>query len=378
MPDRNAIPRIPEPHAEPGWKLRLEAKLGLLDRIQILVFRSFGTPDLLRLRGRVVEHKGTSGSTEESSLWQNVVDMLHRLESDEIPGARIRARLQGREWETTSDREGYFILDLDPPEPLAPGWHDVELELVDSIGEPERRRFTEPVLVPSPDAELAVVSDLDDTIIETHSTAFLQQMAILFGESARDRVPFPGVPAFYRALSRGADDEGQNPIFYVSRSGWNLSDLFEEFMEVNGIPPGPLFLSDLRLVEHRSSVLGSSDDKFSSIDLLIRTYTELPFILIGDSGMCDPELYRQLVQAHPGRIAAIYIHDVSPPERDDELAELAGELEGQGVSLLRMESTLTAAEHARERGYISEQGLAEVRQEVERQEAESRDVKEER
>lgn len=174
---------------EPGWLLRLEERLGLLNPVQLLVFRSFGTPDALHLRGRVIEKKGVEGTTEKTSTWQNVLNTLHRLESTEIPGAQVRAHFQGRSWDTTSDEEGYFL---------------------------------------------------------TRSTEFFRQLSIIFGNGARDRVTFPGVPALYRALTRGPDGEGHNPVFYVSMSGWNLYDLLEEFLDINDIPPGPLFLNDLR------------------------------------------------------------------------------------------------------------------------------------
>ena len=369
MADSNAIPRKPEPDVEPGWLLRLEERLGLLDPVQLLVFRSFGTPDALHLRGRVIEKKGVEGTTEKTSTWQNVLNTLHRLESTEIPGAHVRAHFQGKSWDTTSDEEGYFVLNINPAEALSPGWHEVELELVDSVGEAAERFSRERVLVPSPDAEFAVVSDIDDTIVLTKSTEFFRQLSIIFGNGARDRVTFPGVPALYRALARGPDGEGHNPVFYVSMSGWNLYDLLEEFLDLNDIPPGPLFLSDLRLVESPSSVMGSQNSKFESIDLLLRTYPELPFILIGDSGMHDPELYANVVKEHPGRIRAIYIHDVSPPQRDGEVEEIARRLEEQGVPMLRARSAQEAARHALEHGFIDQSGWEEVRREVERQES---------
>ncbi|CAN5179573.1 hypothetical protein BH23GEM4_BH23GEM4_15030 [soil metagenome] len=245
MHDSNAIPRTPDPDAEPGWKLRLEARLGLLDPISLLVFRSFGTPDALPIRGRVSEKKGVSGTLEQSSLWQNVLNTLNRLDSDEIPGAHVRAHLDGKQWDTHTDGEGYFVLDLDPTQPLDPGWHEVELELVETLGEPAQRRVGVEVLVPPADAEFAVISDLDDTVIESHANELFRQITILFGESARTRTPFPGIPTLYRALRRGPDDRGINPLFSVSKSGWNLYDLFQEFMDANRIPRGPLFLSDL-------------------------------------------------------------------------------------------------------------------------------------
>lgn len=367
MPHPNAIPRTPDPAAEPGWKLRLEDRLGLLDPIQLLVFRSFGTPRRLHVRGRVREQTGVQGSAEESSLWRNVTDMLRRLDSDEIPGARIRARFGGVTQETTSDNEGYFVVDLEPPEPVEPGWHEVELELVDSVGRPARRVVRERVLVPRTDADFALISDVDDTIIRSRSNDLLDEIRIVLSQGARDRVAIPGIPALYRALVGGPDGGADNPVFYVSRSGWNLYDLFLEFMRVNEVPDGPLFLSDLRLLGGHSQVMGSTRHKWDSIDLLMRTYPELRFVLVGDSGMHDPELYREVVEKHPGRVVAIYIHDVSADARDDEVERIARELEAHGVPMRRMENAAGAAEHACELGLIGRGAVEEVRREVDRQ-----------
>lgn len=360
MPDRNAIARTPQPDAEPGLLLRLKERLRLLDKVRTVVFRSFGTPDALHLRGRVIERKGLEGTEEESSTWQNVVNTVRRLNSDEIPGALLRAHLHGRTWDTRSDHEGFFVFDIDPAQDLEPGWHDVEIELVDSLGEPDRTREHVPVLVPAPDAEFAVVSDLDDTVIKTKSTDTLQQIAIVFGKGAHTRTPFRGIAALYRALQLGADDRGRNPMFYVSKSGWNLYDLFTEFMDANDIPLGPLFLTDLRVVDDPSPVVGSQSHKFESIDELIRVYPELPFVLLGDSGMRDPELYLNLAQAHPGRVKAVYIHDVSGAERDDHVDEIGRELEALGVEFARIADAQDVAHHAASVGLISERGRCEV------------------
>lgn len=334
------------PEAHPGWKLRLESRFGLLDPIQIQVFRSYGTADALHLRGRVSERKAVEGTTEKTSIWRNILNTLHRLESDEIPGARVRAHFRGRTRETVSDDEGYFAIDIDPPEPLSPGWYDVELELVESVGEPERRRERERVLVPSVSASFGVISDLDDTVIRTHSTELVQTIATVFGGGAHDRMVIPGAPAFYRALARGPGGGDDNPIFYVSKSTWNLYDLFEEFLDVNGMPAGPFFLTDQRLIETPSRVMGSANHKFDSIRTILRTYPSLPFVLIGDSGMQDPEIYESVVENHPGRIRAVYIRDVSPPTRDQEVQRIAEALQRQRVPMMRFAEVHEAAEHA--------------------------------
>ena len=361
MPDSNAIPRTPRPAAKPGWKLRLEDRLGLLDRIEVLGFRTCGTPGLLRVRGRVRERRNVESVAEPASVWRNVLNTLRRLDSDEIPGATVEASVNGTSSRTLTDDEGYFSFELTMDPPLDAGWHDVQLDLVDSVGEPAEHDASASVLVPPPDAEFAIISDVDDTIIRTHSTDLMRQLEIILSGGAHDRVAFPGVPALYNALVRGPDDNGSNPVFYVSKSGWNLHDLLEEFMRLNDIPAGPMFLTDLHIFEGSSEVVGSSRHKWQAIDLLMRTYPEYRFVLIGDSGMHDPELYHEVVDRHPDRVRAIYIHDVSDGGRDEEIDRIAAELDGKGVPMIRMQDVGAAAAHACDEGLISRHGLEEVR-----------------
>lgn len=370
MPNRNAISQTPEPHAAAGWRLRLKERLGWLDGIRVIAYRSCGTPHALRVRGRVVEQRGLHGTTEAASVWRNAWNALQRLKSTEIPGARLRAHLGGGAWETSTDHEGYFIVDIVPSAPLTPGWHEIRLELLESIGEPVGRFACGSVLVPSPEATFAVVSDVDDTVIKTRSTDLLRMLAIFFGKGAHDRTAVPGMSAFYRALAGGPDGRGHNPTFYVSRSSWNLYDLFEECMDVNELPRGPIFLRDVQFLDDAPTLLGSDRHKFDSIDQLLRTYPELPFILIGDSGMHDPELYRELATKHPGRVRAVYIHDVSSAARDEEVQQVAADLAAQGVPLLCAPHTRYLAEHAAGEGWISPNSLAEIRRGVDQDEAE--------
>src|SRR6185295_17596786 len=88
---------------------------------------------------------------------------LKLMESDEVPGARLEARFRGRRCETTTDREGYFRAGLATRE-AKPGWNAVEVGLA---GDPATRAQAE-VLVPSPRARFGVVSDLDDTVIQSN------------------------------------------------------------------------------------------------------------------------------------------------------------------------------------------------------------------
>ena len=94
--------------------------------------------------------------------------------------------------------------------------------------------------------------------------------------NARTRKPFPGVAAFYRALHAGV-----NPFFYISKSPWNLYAPLVEYLEVQGLPLGPLLLRDFGLRPEK-------EHKRKAIEEILATYPKLKFILSGDSGEKTP------------------------------------------------------------------------------------------
>jgi phosphatidate phosphatase APP1 len=201
-----------------------------------------------------------------------------------------------------------------------------------------------------------VISDLDDTVVRSSATNVLKMTWIVVRNNAHTRLPFEGVGAFYEALQRGEDGDSFNPIFYVSSSPWNIYDLLEDFLTVHGIPPGPLFLKDWS-----PTVLGKHQDyKLGVIRHLLDTYENLPFVLIGDSGEEDPEIYLQTVREHPGRILAAYIRDVKSAERDAEVMAVADEAGKIGTEMVPVTDTVAAAEHAASTGLVAPDAVATV------------------
>src|SRR3546814_8140010 len=88
---------------------------------------------------------------------------------------------------------------------------------------------------------------------------------------------------------------------------------------------------------------------------MLELYDQFPFVLIGDSGQRDPEIYAQVVREHPGRVAAIYIRDVTRnPERDRGIGILAREVAAGGSTLVVAADSLEMARHAAEHGRSEE------------------------
>jgi len=356
---------------------RTAARLGRLRPLHLDAYRSYGTPHRFYLKGRLLADRGLTPQTEADSPWRNFQAMYRRFNSREIPGARILVSMPaGLDTYVTTDKGGYFTLALDPPElPTAHDylWHPVPVQL--SELPPRFRglrgavRATAQVLIPPTTAEFGVISDLDDTVIVTRATHLLRMLRTVLFRNAYSHEPLGGVAAFYQALQRGQSGQPDNPFFYVSSSPWNLYDVLEDFLRLRGIPLGPLLLRDslLRAPALRPGEVASSNDslhhghKLREIKQLLDTYPDLPFILLGDSGQHDADIYAEVTRQHPGRILVIYIRDVGVPARTALVTPVADALRAEGgVELVVVPDYSAAARHAAGLGLITAEGLAQV------------------
>jgi phosphatidate phosphatase APP1 len=131
-------------------------------------------------------------------------------------------------------------------------------------------------------------------------------------------------------------------------------------MDLHGIPRGPLLLRDYDVERRRLLHFSHREYKMAHIRHVLETYPHLTFLLIGDSGQEDPEIYRQVVQEFPGRILAVYIRDVAHQARSAEVQALLTAAQSEHVPMLLVPDTLAAARHAADRGWISPPLLASI------------------
>ena len=340
---------------------RLGRRFASADEIVIVPYRSWGTRRELVVRGRVLQDPELGAPEPGDSAWENVVNMYRRFESDELPGVRVVARCDDAVAEGVTDAEGYFDIVLPvhglPEDRL---WHPVGLHVPEPPHGPPLDAVAH-VMVPARGAERVIVSDLDDTVVQTGATRVLEMVRNVFLANAHTRVPFPGVAAFYAALHEGRADRPVNPIFYVSSSPWNLYDLLADFMEIQGIPHGPIVLRDWGISEDELLPTRHRGHKTAAIRRLLETYADLPFVLVGDSGQHDPEIYAELVTAFPGRITTVYIRDVvKDRSRTEAMVALAEQVLKTASRLVVVDDTLGAARDAVEQGYVEPEALLAV------------------
>lgn len=340
--------------------------------LQIVTFRSYGTTTRLYVKGRVLKDKKIRKSSEGDSVWNNLINMYKRFETDEVAGADIEISFHNKVYVTTTDHEGYFVLNIHTDEPIISEqmWYEVGIRLKSSpYAFNEGITSIAHVLVPPADAEYGIISDIDDTIVKTTATSLISMARNTFFHSAHSRLPFAGVSEFYSALQKGRNGKRNNPFFYVSSSPWNLYDLLIDFLDINDIPEGPLLLRDFGLDKEKKSG-DHMGHKLFEIENILKTYPALQFVLVGDSGQEDPKIYQEVVRRFPGRILAIYIRDVQLKDREKIAIEVAREMAVDKVEMVIVDNTVEAAKHAADRGLIFTEEIEKVVEEKKRDKGE--------
>ncbi len=326
--------------------------------------RGYGSQAEIFLIGRVFRQSRPDRMADEESFLNQLRDIRRRIARRALPGVAVTARFCGTEERVTTDRDGYFRVHLRPryAPPSDALWHTVEL----SLEQPQAAQAQAEVFIPPERCRYVVISDIDDTVMETGVANKLKMLWRLFVEDAASRAAFPGVGALYRALYLGRSGDEANPMLYVSRAPWGIYEVLDAFFAQHDIPVGPiLFLREWGISWKSPLPRKAEDHKRELIRNMLALYHELPFVLIGDSGQHDPEVYRQIVDENPGRVLAVYIRNVSRKgERIGEIEALASVVAEAGSSLVLAADSLAMAEHAAKLGLIAPEALAEVEAET--------------
>ena len=217
---------------------------------------------------------------------------LSRIAPQGAPGVRVRCEAGSQVQLVTTDSAGQAHCTLNTP---LDGTLQVSLDSGETVTLD---------LIPLPDSPVTVISDLDDTVLMTgvpQGRAF----KTLLNATALNRLAFPDIAPLYQKLTaRGW------PIVYLSNSPTGLADFLRTVLAARGLPAGPLLLRPLDLAALRSP----QAHKRAALEALA---SDLPgqFLLIGDTGENDPEIYAAFTRAHPDRVAGIALRDVAGPER---------------------------------------------------------------
>jgi phosphatidate phosphatase APP1 len=204
-----------------------------------------------------------------------------------------------------------------------------------------------------------VISDIDDTIKISNVTNKLKSLRRLLFTNGYTVEPVPGTAVLYQRLEMRGDGRADGDVQYVSGSPINLSESIYRFMDHRGFPQGAIDLKKWGLGANDDSPFAQQSYKITRLRQIFTTYPNRSFLLFGDSGEKDPEIYRQIASEFPGRVKDIFINNVTGGKPTDarfqgqhltsgaleqaRMLQAAGQLTAEDVDAVGKAAAISAA-----------------------------------
>lgn len=272
---------------------------------EVIVYPGYGDARGALVEGRVIERHGQREAGADDGKLRNLARNARLLKNDERKQRAVTVTVNGREWATQSDDEGYFRVALEAAAPLSPGWHRVEAVSGRATGHGE-------LLIVPPGNRSGLISDIDDTILvsEVNDKSRLLANSLLKNPAQRQAVS--GMAELYAQRSGANPQADAAPLFYLSASPRQLQRPLAEFLARNRFPRGVLITK--RVTNNRSSepLVDQFAYKTRKLEELFARLPDVRFVLVGDDGERDPEIYDWVRGKYPERVEAIWIRRVNP------------------------------------------------------------------
>lgn len=156
------------------------------------------------------------------------------------------------------------------------------------------------------DTGLSIISDIDDTI---KVSEVRDRHELLRNTFCRPFQAVPGMAAVYQSWVRTQGTQ----FHYVSASPWQLYPPLAEFIGSYGFPAGTFHMKNFRVKDETFFDLFKSPEEFKrgEIEPILARFPRRSFVLVGDAGEKDPEIYGALARKYPTQIIRILIRDTT-------------------------------------------------------------------
>lgn len=283
------------------------ASLRFINRVRIgrkkpyiLTFPPYTNGKQLRVNGRVVEEINPYDFSKTRNPLIHFFQTLKVFITVKYPKTKVTVKAGDGSQTMITNHEGFFsgVVDV--------GADAFDRVLYETTVIKSKKQFRKDIFKCEANTRIIYISDIDDTILKSKATSFINLVfRTLFLPPGR-RKTFPEAAKCYRKFKKGKDGTEDNLFFYISSSTWNIYPLLKSFLIINKFPLGPVLLQDVASEKLKQKEF-SHGHKLDRIEEIIDFYPKLPLVLIGDAGQQDPLIYLEVAKRHPGRIKDILI-----------------------------------------------------------------------
>src|SRR3954447_4948344 len=317
----------------------------------VKVYHGYGHAHDLIVYGHVFKSRPFIRRKYTNNVVVNILHLLRLFFVEPLPCAKVQLEWRSQTFYSQAEDDGFFKFEW-AAENVSPGWHKVLVHYIDERGWIAATGEGK-VFVPH-STQYAFISDIDDTVLVSHSATIGKRLRVLFTKNPRTGKVFNNVVKFYELLASAHTTAAvPNPFFYVSSSEWNLYSYLNEFFKYNGLPKGIFLLNQIkRWNELVKTGKTKHNGKLVRVMRILKAYPKQHFVLLGDNSQRDPAIYAAIVHKYPQKISAIYIRNIRK-DKEAETRELLQDLEKLGVHTCLFNDNAAAIEHAKKTGLLA-------------------------
>jgi phosphatidate phosphatase APP1 len=319
--------------------------------VNVKVYHGYGHTNNLVVYGHAFKFKAKTTQNYSENLFVNIAYLFKLFVVKPFAFTRVRLLFYGQIVDQKTEYDGFFKFEWKADHNVAAGWHDVKVVVLDDndsiIADAEGKIFVPHI------TQYAFISDIDDTIMVSHSATIARRLRELFIKNPHTRKTFPSAKEHYQLLANAHTSVDQpNPFFYVSSSEWNLYDYLVETFRFNGLPEGAFLLNQLKRWKSlfKTGKTGH-EGKLLRVMRIIDAFPNQLFVFFGDNSQQDPAIYQAIAQKYPSIVAAVYIRNVRP-SREIAAKELLAKIAQQQIKTCLFTHSEEAIAHSREIGLI--------------------------
>lgn len=324
--------------------------------VSVKVYHGYGHTHNLVVYGHVFRFRAKNKQIYSNNLFVNIFHLLKLFILKPYPYVKVKLTFNGQVVHNKTEYDGFFKFEWKALEEVKAGWHSVKIEAMSdadkllAVGHGQ-------IFVPHI-TQYAFISDIDDTVMVSHSAAIGRRLRELFIKNPRTRKTFRDTYTLYRALALSHTNADQpNPFFYVSSSEWNLYDYLIEIFRHNKLPDGAFLLNQIKrwkdLVKTGKT---GHDGKLMRVMRILDAFPNQRFVFLGDNTQRDPAIYTMIAEKYPKNIEAVYIRNIRK-EKEGPTLELLKRIDAQHIKTCLFEDNKEAIAHATAAGLISAEGL---------------------
>jgi phosphatidate phosphatase APP1 len=268
----------------------------------VIPYAGYGGAGWIRVLGRVLLTAPGATAEDEQGLKNRNVRGWRSFTSVPVDDVSVIVTAGDREFRVKAGRGG--VVDTRIEVDLPVGWNTIQIR-TDESGNVEA-----PVHVVDPNMRVGLLSDIDDTVMVTALPRPFLAAWNTFVLNEHARTPVAGMAVLYERLVRANPGV---PVIYLSTGAWNVAPTLTRFLSRNLYPSGALLLTDWGPTHDRWFRSGR-DHKQSSLRRLASEFPDIRWILVGDDGQHDEELYGEFLREHEDNVTAVCIRQLSPGE----------------------------------------------------------------